>query len=165
QLFPSRTFSAGMRTTMFFSRPRLASIRPRSGHRLLTAGLVLLLLLVGASAAPAPTPPEPDRVATSQGELVIQPIHHASLVLLWQQRAIYIDPVGSAAWYQELPPPDLILLTHLHPDHMNAETLAALGDDRQAPIVAPPSVRAALPPALAERVQVIRNGDRSTVAG
>jgi len=154
-----------MRTTMFFSRPQLASIRPRSGHRLLTAGLVLLLLLVGASAAPAPTPPEPDRVATSQGELVIQPIHHASLVLLWQQRAIYIDPVGSAAWYQELPPPDLILLTHLHPDHMNAETLAALGDDRQAPIVAPPSVRAALPPALAERVQVIRNGDRSTVAG
>ena len=37
---------------------------------------------------------------------------------------IYNDPVGGAARYEGLPPPGLILVTHEHPDHFDAPTLA-----------------------------------------
>ncbi|HEX5514901.1 MAG TPA: MBL fold metallo-hydrolase, partial [Gammaproteobacteria bacterium] len=65
--------------------------------------------------------------------------------------------------FKGLPPPDLILITHEHPDHMSADTLNAIGGSK-APIVAPESVRDKLPQALAERVTVMKNGESETVA-
>ena len=37
---------------------------------------------------------------------------------------IYNDPVGEPALYARFAPPDLILISHEHGDHYNAETLA-----------------------------------------
>jgi L-ascorbate metabolism protein UlaG (beta-lactamase superfamily) len=67
-----------------------------------------------------------DTLPTSAGDLVIQPIHHASLVLSHKGVTIYLDPVGGAKRYEGLPRPTLILLTHEHGDHFDLPTLNAL---------------------------------------
>lgn len=97
------------------------------------------------------------------GEVVVTPVEHASLLLSWRGKTLYVDPVGGGELYRGLPAPDLILITHLHPDHMSAETLAAIGG--HAPIVAPSSVKAALPAELGARIHVLANGESATVAG
>jgi L-ascorbate metabolism protein UlaG (beta-lactamase superfamily) len=89
-------------------------------------------------------------------------VNHASLVMNWGGKTIYVDPVGGGARYQGLPAPDLILLTDIHGDHLSAETVAALPGS--APIVAPQAVRDQLPAPLQARVQVLANGAKSTVA-
>lgn len=101
-----------------------------------------------------------DRVATANGDLVIHPVNHASFVMSWNGKTIYVDPVGGAAPYASLPKPDLILVTDIHGDHMDAATLQALGS---APIVAPQAVKDQLPAALQSRVQVMANGQNATV--
>jgi len=106
-----------------------------------------------------------DRIATAGGELLIKPVEHASFVMQWQGRTIYVDPVGDAALFQGLPKPDLILITHQHPDHMSADTLTAIAGGSDAPIVAPASVKEQLPPPLSRRVRVLANGDSATVMG
>ena len=42
---------------------------------------------------------------------------------------IYSDPVGEPAAYSDYPQPDLILITHRHGDHYDADTLAALAGE------------------------------------
>jgi L-ascorbate metabolism protein UlaG (beta-lactamase superfamily) len=102
-----------------------------------------------------------DHIATATGDLVIHPVNHASMVLSWGGKIVYVDPVGGAARYAGLPAPDLILLTDIHGDHMDAATLTGLPG--AAPIVAPQAVRDQLPPALQGRVQVLANGATATV--
>ncbi|HEX5514504.1 MAG TPA: hypothetical protein VFY81_08935, partial [Gammaproteobacteria bacterium] len=46
---------------------------------------------------------EGDRVPTSQGDLVIRPINHATLVMSWQSKTLYVDPVGEAERFKGLP--------------------------------------------------------------
>jgi L-ascorbate metabolism protein UlaG (beta-lactamase superfamily) len=103
-----------------------------------------------------------DVLSTSRGDVVIHPVNHASFVMAWQGKTIYVDPVGGLTPYQELPKPDLIMLTHTHGDHMNPDTLNALVSP-QTPIVAPPVVRKALPETLQTRVKTMANGDYATL--
>lgn len=63
---------------------------------------------------------------TAAGPVTIHPVDHASFVMETPMGVVYVDPVGDAANYGDLPVPDLILITHEHGDHYNAETLAAL---------------------------------------
>src|SRR5690606_4926245 len=46
--------------------------------------------------------PVSDTIPTSNGDLVIHPVEHASLVLQWGGAVIYVDPVGGAALYADL---------------------------------------------------------------
>ena len=80
-----------------------------------------------------------DRVATKDGDLVIHPINHATLALGWKQLTIYVDPVGGGQRFVGLPKPDLILLTDIHGDHLNADTLKAVATDKTQ-FIAPPAV-------------------------
>lgn len=107
---------------------------------------------------------EGDRISTSQGELVIKPLNHATFVMSWQGKMLYVDPVGGAERFEGLPAPDLILITHEHKDHLNADTLKAI-DNGSAPLVTPQSVHDQLPEELAKRTTVMNNGDSTTVAG
>jgi L-ascorbate metabolism protein UlaG (beta-lactamase superfamily) len=125
----------------------------------LGCALALVLAAPAFAAAPALTG---DHIATSQGDLVIHPVNHASFLMSWNGKIIYNDPVGGADKYKDLPRPDLILVTDIHPDHMDAATLTGLGN---APIVAAPAVRDALPDALKGRVTALANGQSGTVAG
>lgn len=102
--------------------------------------------------------PAPDVVRTSHGDLSIQPVNHASLVLTYGGKVIYIDPVGGGSErYQNLPKPDLIVITDVHGDHMNAATVNALVSPTTR-IIAPAAVRAGLTPNLQTRVLPLQNG-------
>ncbi|MBY6049645.1 MBL fold metallo-hydrolase [Vannielia litorea] len=67
-----------------------------------------------------------DMFETANGSITIHPVDHASFVMESPAGTIYVDPVGDAAAYADFPAPDLILVTHEHGDHFNAETLAAI---------------------------------------
>lgn len=102
-----------------------------------------------------------DAYPTDAGELAVHPIEHASLVLAAPGAVIYADPVGAASAYAHLPPPDLILVTHEHGDHYNAETLAALAGPNTH-IITNPAVLAMLPGDLADRAQALANGESAS---
>ena len=98
------------------------------------------------------------------GEIRVHPVSHASLVLEAGDAVIYVDPVGDSSIYQSFPRPDLVLITHEHGDHFDAETLKALvGDETK--IVANPAVFQKLPDELRAIASGVANGDRTDVAG
>lgn len=68
-----------------------------------------------------------DRIPTSHGDLVIKPIGHASFVMQWNGKTIYVDPTGGAGNYVNIPRPDLVLVTDIHGDHLDANTLSNIG--------------------------------------
>ncbi len=51
---------------------------------------------------------------------------HASIALETGNKYIYVDPVGMYADYSKLPKADVILITHSHPDHLDAKAIEQL---------------------------------------
>lgn len=94
------------------------------------------------------------------GKITVHPIYHASFVMQVPGMVIYNDPVGQAAAYAHLPPPDLILLTHHHSDHYVPKTLKALLA-KGTQILANPTVYNKLPKKLKAVASVIGNGQEA----
>ena len=69
-------------------------------------------------------PPQSDVVQTSQGPLRITPIFHASVMLEFGGKVIYVDP--SRGDFTGLPQGDLFLITHTHGDHLDKAVMAKL---------------------------------------
>lgn len=70
-----------------------------------------------------------DALFTTNGEAVIHPLYHASLVISWNGKIIYSDPDDDATYesrYAGMPQGDLILVTHEHGDHYSTAKLTAL---------------------------------------
>lgn len=70
-----------------------------------------------------------DRLSTTNGDLIIRPLYHASLIMSWNGIVIYSDPDNDAAFesrYAGLPQGDLILVTHEHGDHYSTAKLTSL---------------------------------------
>jgi L-ascorbate metabolism protein UlaG (beta-lactamase superfamily) len=105
-----------------------------------------------------------DHIPTDDGALVIHPIGHATFVMGWKDTVIYVDPVGGAAAFEGLPKPNLILITDIHGDHLNADTVQAVRTDTTA-IIAPAAVAEKLPEALRNATTVLANGKRTEAAG
>lgn len=103
-----------------------------------------------------------DRYPTDKGEIVVNPIAHASFVMSVPGLVIYNDPVGGAAAYEGHPAPGLILVTHEHGDHFDAPTLEAIVGD-QTKLVTNPSVFEKLPEALKSKATAIANGASTEV--
>ncbi|KRA95601.1 hypothetical protein ASD83_18295 [Devosia sp. Root685] len=104
-----------------------------------------------------------DTITTSEGDLVIRPVDHASLVLEWGGKVIYVDPVGGAARYEGLPAPTAILITHGHGDHFDVPTLEAIAGS--VPLVANEDVLGKLPGALQANATALVNGDSGEIDG
>src|SRR5438034_11387988 len=81
----------------------------------------------------------------------------------WKDKTIYADPVGGGKRFDGLPKPDLILVTDIHGDHLDAGTLEAIAGG--ATIVAPAAVAEKLPEKLRKQTTVLANGETKTVAG
>jgi L-ascorbate metabolism protein UlaG (beta-lactamase superfamily) len=105
-----------------------------------------------------------DHIATKDGDLIIHPINHATLALGWKSLNIYIDPVGGRQRFAGLPKPDLILLTDIHGDHLNADTLKAVATDGTQ-FVAPAAVAEQLPAELRGRTTVLANSETKSLRG
>lgn len=103
-----------------------------------------------------------DRYPIEGGEIVVRPIQHASLVLTVPGMVIYVDPVGAAALYEGQARPDLILITHEHGDHFQAETLGALVADGTR-LVTNPAVHDKLPEDLKARATPLANGETTSI--
>ncbi|WEX10501.1 MBL fold metallo-hydrolase [Chelativorans sp. AA-79] len=103
-----------------------------------------------------------DSYETENGEITIFPIEHASFVMTVPDIVIYVDPVGGAGAYEGHPPADLILVTHEHGDHFDAETLSALAGD-QTRLLTNPSVFEKLPDDLKAKAAALANGEETTV--
>lgn len=100
-----------------------------------------------------------DTFSTSGGDLKIACVGHGTLMFTFGGRTIHVDPVSSQADYSTLPKADLVLITHEHGDHLDAQAIQAVTADQTVVVVAPGASKA-LPAAL-----VIRNGETKTVAG
>ena len=99
-----------------------------------------------------------NKVDSDSTEIEITPISHATAVFKWGDKVFYTDPVGGAPAFEEVSKPDFILITDIHGDHMNAETLQALnlGDTK---ILVPDAVQKKLPEELQSNLVVVNNGD------
>lgn len=132
------------------------------------ASVMAAAVLLMAAAAPSE-----DKLPTSNGDLTIHPVRHATMVLSWNGKTIYVDPApasgsppgsDAAADFQGMAAPDLILVTDIHGDHFNAPTLEKVaGADTV--IVAPKAVFDKMPDGLKAKTQVLANGETKTVAG
>jgi L-ascorbate metabolism protein UlaG (beta-lactamase superfamily) len=104
-----------------------------------------------AQAVPVPV----QTFATAAGVVKITPIYHAAAMIQAGGGTIYIDPARPAN-INGLPPADLILITHDHPDHMDPTNIAALSK-AGTEIIAPAAVQQTVTSA-----RVLTNGDSMT---
>jgi len=104
-----------------------------------------------------------DTIPTAQGDIIVHPVDHASLLLGYGDQTIYIDPVGGAERYAGLPAATAILITHGHGDHFDAPTLEAIAGD--APIITNQDVFDKLPEALRAQATAMANGDDGDING
>lgn len=100
-----------------------------------------------------------DMIMTSDGELEITFIGHATLMFQFGEKVIHIDPWSRLADYSKLPKADLILLTHHHVDHLDTVALKQIRTD---------STMVVLTERCAEIVKngiIMKNGDQDTFLG
>jgi len=102
-----------------------------------------------------------DHLVTTNGEAIIQPRYHATLVISWQSRAVYVDPDDSAT-YTGLPKADLVLLTHAHTDHLSTPTIDAVRGTN-AVLIAPQDVYTRLTVSQQALTRVLGYGQSTSV--
>ena len=128
------------------------------GPKTVRSSIVFAVVMLGGLAGVAAAQITGDAITTSRGDLVIHPLDHATFVMGWNGKAIYVDPVGGGDRFAGLPTPDLIVVTDIHGDHMNAETLSAIVTP-QTRIVAPAAVAEQLPASLMGQTITLANSE------
>tara|TARA_R110002050_G_scaffold246050_4_gene383884 strand:- start:1724 stop:2548 length:825 start_codon:yes stop_codon:yes gene_type:complete len=101
---------------------------------------------------------------TKGDEIKIIPIEHATAVIEWGDVSIYIDPTGGPLAFKNLKTPDLILITDIHGDHFNKETLEAL-DVSKAKFVVPQTVADEMLNEFVGKLEVLANGSNIELNG
>jgi Beta-lactamase superfamily domain len=67
----------------------------------------------------------PQIFPTAAGDVKITPLYHASTLIEAGGKIIYLDPAKPAK-FAGSPKADLILITDIHPDHMDPASIAAI---------------------------------------
>lgn len=118
--------------------------------------IVAIGILVYKSVAVAPSD-DLETVDDTNQNIKIDPISHATAVISFNENVIYIDPVGGADLFVNKPEADIILVTDIHGDHLNIETLQAVISTKTQ-IIAPQAVADKLTPELFEQTKILSNG-------
>ena len=106
-----------------------------------------------------------DHEKVKDGELTIQPVTHATLVLSYNKKNIYIDPTGGADAFKGLAAPNLVVITDIHGDHLDTATIKAI-NTADAILVVPQAVANKLPATTdKQKVVILQNGDKRDMAG
>ena len=126
--------------------------------------IILTALLGLVSLAVQSQLPTPDVISTPRGNVTVQPVFHASLVLEFNNTTIYVDPVNGADTYKNLKKPVLVLITHIHGDHFDMKTLNGL-DLSKATFVVPQSVADKMPAEWKDKIVVLHNGNTTEQHG
>lgn len=122
--------------------------------------ILLMFFIMGITvSATAQNQFETDSITTSAGELKITFVGHGTLIFTFNGRVIHVDPYGRLADYSKLPKADIILITHEHSDHFDAQVIEMLWTDKTTLI---------LTETCAKKVTdgiIMKNGDVQTVQG
>lgn len=122
--------------------------------------ILLMFFIMGITvSATAQNQFETDSITTSAGELKITFVGHGTLIFTFNGRVIHVDPYGRLADYSKLPKADIILITHEHSDHLDAQVIEMLRTDKTTLI---------LTETCAKKVTdgiIMKNGDVQTVQG
>ncbi|SFI93375.1 MBL fold metallo-hydrolase [Olleya namhaensis] len=105
---------------------------------------------------------EKPTTSTTKNSLEIIPITHATLVLNYANETIYVDPTGGKEAFEGQKQPTLVLVTDIHGDHFDIETLKAL-DLKNALLVAPQAVVDKFPEDFKPTIKVMANDDIAMV--
>lgn len=92
----------------------------------------------------------------SMDVVTFHPISHATFILEYEDMVIYVDPVGGAQAFEGHNPAGIILITDIHSDHLNIETLKAISGSNPK-IIAPISVADRLPDDLKTNLSIVSN--------
>jgi L-ascorbate metabolism protein UlaG (beta-lactamase superfamily) len=111
---------------------------------------ILSFIAAGALLAQVHRPVE--EFPTSAGAVTITAIRHASMMIQAGGKVIHVDP-WSQGNYDGLPQADLILLTDIHPDHLDKPVIDKLSKPGTA-IIAPEAVAKTI-----AQAKVLRNGE------
>ncbi|MGA3213895.1 MAG: MBL fold metallo-hydrolase [Terriglobales bacterium] len=95
----------------------------------------MLLFILGASLSAFG---QVQTFPTSAGDVKVTPLFHASTLIQAGGKTIYVDPAKPAK-LSGLPKADLILITHVHFDHFDPESIAAISQP-STQVFAPASV-------------------------
>jgi L-ascorbate metabolism protein UlaG (beta-lactamase superfamily) len=93
-----------------------------------SAGALSALLLAAPLLIPAPSwsqAPEPITLQTTGGPLVLRPLKHGSVLVVFKGKNYYVDPAQLPA-SQEYAKADAILITHEHGDHCDPQAVNML---------------------------------------
>jgi L-ascorbate metabolism protein UlaG (beta-lactamase superfamily) len=139
----------------------LAVILPAKGkENAMHTHLIASLLAAAMTCAALHASPQ-GTIQTAKGDLEITPIEHATFVLQWGGKTIFVDPTKGGAAFASFGKPDLILITDIHGDHLDTATLSA---------VRAPATALVVPAAVAEKLgadngdaHVLANGEKITV--
>ena len=128
--------------------------------------LILFLLLAGISitSIQAQQPPA-DQIPAEAGAITVQPIQHGSVVLSWNGMSIYVDPVQKKEMFKGLDAPDIVLITDVHGDHLNIETINQL-DTSNAVFIVPQAVADRLSESdFMDQLVILDNGNSTEQKG
>ncbi len=118
---------------------------------------ILLLFAMSLNAQPG-TSTQTQTFPTSAGPVKITPLYHASTLIETGGKVIYLDPAKPAK-LDGLPKADLILITDIHPDHMDPASLSAVSQPATEILAAPAVV------ATVKTAKPIANGETKTWDG
>ncbi len=121
--------------------------------------LVLAMLLFAMSLNAQPrTSTQTQTFTTSASPVKITPLFHASTLIEAGGKVLYIDPAKPAK-LDGLPKADLILITDIHPDHMDPASLSVVTQPTTEMLAAPAVV------ATVKTAKPIANGETKTWEG
>lgn len=98
-------------------------------------------------------------VVETAPETKIIPITHGTLVLETEDNVIYVDPTGGAEAFNGQKRPTIVLITDIHGDHLNLETLKAL-NLLDIPTVMPKAVAEKIPDSLINNRRILNNTEK-----
>ncbi|RAJ16275.1 MBL fold metallo-hydrolase [Olleya aquimaris] len=105
---------------------------------------------------------EENKSLSTQNDIEIIPISHATMVLNYEDHTIYADPTGGGKAFEGQKTPTIILITDIHGDHLNLDTLKEL-DLNNSLIVAPQAVIDKFPEDFKPMFRVLNNGQSAVV--
>ncbi|MHC1706379.1 MAG: MBL fold metallo-hydrolase [Bacteroidales bacterium] len=102
--------------------------------------LFIILIVFFTSAIPSETMADNDIIETTAGSVKIHFLGHASLMLEFKGKTIYVDPWAKHTDFSNKPKADLILITHEHQDHLDQQAIAMISV-QQTEIICNPAVK------------------------
>jgi L-ascorbate metabolism protein UlaG (beta-lactamase superfamily) len=81
----------------------------------------------------------------------ITAVDHASAVVAWDDVTVFVDPVGEQSQYAQYGRPDIVVITHIHADHLSVDTMIGMLS-RDTVVLAPQSVIDEIPLMISNNV-------------